>query len=61
MTYSFHGEFDDPCFDERAELLAERRARRRHHAQFVRHPDCCDPDHPGCSRCQDEDAEGDDE
>lgn len=25
---------------------------RRHMQQLVRHPDCRDPEHPGCTRCR---------
>ena len=40
--------------DLRAELLAQDRWERRRHAQLMRNPDCRDPDHPGCERCDDE-------
>lgn len=47
----------DPLYlenDHEAEALrAEDRWRRRHRAQLLEHPDCRDPDHPGCDSCQD--------
>jgi hypothetical protein len=33
------------------ELIAERRAGRRYLAELMMHPDCRDPDHPGCNNC----------
>lgn len=32
-------------------LRAEVRAARVYREQLARHPDCRDPDHPGCSNC----------
>lgn len=37
---------DKPYDDERAELLRQRQAVRRHNQQFARHPDYRDPEHP---------------
>lgn len=31
--------------------IQEARERRRHQDQISTHPDCRDPDHPGCSFC----------
>lgn len=49
---------------EEAELRAQARAERRYRAKLSAHPHCFDPDHPGCSNCQEnygnEDAETDD-
>lgn len=43
-----------------AELRAEREHERRHLRLLMRHPDCRDPDHPGCESCQeDEEEDGD--
>lgn len=41
--------------DMRAEELAERRYRNA----LSRHPDCRDPDHPGCECCEESDTEDD--
>lgn len=41
----------DPMIEE---LRAEDRWRKRRHAELMRHPDCRDPDHPGCDRCEEE-------
>lgn len=38
--------------DERQEALFE----RRYQARLSRHPDCRDPDHPGCEGCSEGDA-----
>jgi hypothetical protein len=42
----------DPMIEE---LRAEDRWRKRRHAELMRHPDCRDPDHPGCERCEEDD------
>lgn len=47
--------FDD-C-DERDELIAQGRAARLHMNRLTRHPDCRDPDHPGCVRCEEDPEE----
>lgn len=39
---------------ERDELARADRAERRAHARLMRHPDCRDPDHPGCPDCEPE-------
>lgn len=41
--------------DEASELRAEDRARKYYNQALSRHPDCRDPDHPGCDICNDED------
>lgn len=45
----------DPNEADYEELRAQDRADKRHQAQMLRHPDCRDPDHPGCEQCEDED------
>lgn len=42
---------DDDDWDER-KLAAEDRAERRYRAKLSAHPNCNDPDHPGCSHCE---------
>lgn len=37
---------------EMAELRAERDHERRQRRDLMAHPDCRDPDHPGCDGCQ---------
>ncbi len=44
-------DYDD---HEAADLAAEDRARRAYLARLARHPDCRDPDHPGCELCDPE-------
>jgi hypothetical protein len=42
-----------------ADLKAEDRAERLYRRSLARHPDCNDPDHPGCANCEPpEDFEG---
>lgn len=42
------------------ELAQQARAERIYMAQLCSHPDCRDPDHPGCERCcEDEQEESD--
>lgn len=49
-TYS---EFIDDDYDPEIEdLIADERAQKRYHNQLMRHPDCSDPDHPGCEVCE---------
>lgn len=48
-------DYDDEVNDRRAEARAEQRYERT----LARHPDCRDPDHPGCTKCRDdEETEG---
>lgn len=54
--------YDEDYDYEAAELRAEDAWQRRQSARLAAHPDCRDPDHPGCVHCRDEDEdEGDDE
>jgi len=50
---------DDDDYDPEIEdLRAEDRARKRYQMALMYHPDCRDPDHPGCEQCEeDDDAE----
>lgn len=36
------------------ELRAQTRAENRYRNALIAHPDCRDPDHPGCALCADE-------
>ena len=45
---------DDEHADMIDELRAQERARKMHQARLMYHPDCRDPDHPGCERCMEE-------
>lgn len=40
--------------DEIAELKLEDLAERRHGLRLLAHPDCRDPEHPGCAYCREE-------
>lgn len=42
-------DFDE---SEAADLAAEDRAQRAYLGRLLRHPDCRDPDHPGCELCE---------
>jgi hypothetical protein len=44
--------FDD---DEIQDLRRENARERAHHRVLSAHPDCRDPDHPGCEFCEDHD------
>ena len=46
---------------ESDELRREAIAMRRHRQKLVSHPDCRDPDHPGCDRCVEEETDSEDE
>ena len=48
----FNDDYEDP---ELEDLRAEDRARKRHQMQLMYHPDCRDPDHPGCEQCEEND------
>ena len=52
----------DDC--DRAEAAAEQLRMRRYRSWLLAHPDCRDPDHPGCERCEEfndaDDGEGGD-
>lgn len=41
------------------DLKAEVRATRRYNNELLRHPDCRDPDHPGCEDCEESEDEDD--
>lgn len=51
--------YSDPDLvaDDLADLRAEAQWERRRHNMLMRHPDCRDPDHPGCESCADDDDE----
>ena len=41
------------------ELAAQDRFNRRRQRELARHPDCRDPDHPGCPACEPDGEDGD--
>jgi hypothetical protein len=47
VMFAFEWDYD---YDDR---LAEQQ-RARHERELGRHPDCADPEHPGCDACFDE-------
>lgn len=50
----------DLAADDIADLRAEARWQRQRHSRLMQHPDCRDPDHPGCEHCmEDEDDDTD--
>ena len=58
-AYSQSDDYDGPDYDAEDERQNDL-ARKRYNAALMRHPDCRDPDHPGCADC-DEDFEENDE
>ena len=47
-------DYDDCDYDD---LRAEEAAERRYQNALRYHPDCGDPDHPGCDNCEPENFE----
>lgn len=45
-------DYEGDAADEVAELAAEVRFQRQHMQRVLAHPDCRDPDHPGCGLCE---------
>ena len=50
-----HPDIVDDYDDQIAEARAETRHARRYQRELSAHPNCCDPDHPGCEDCQGDD------
>lgn len=50
---------DERTLDELIDdhVVADDLHRRRYLAALRRHPDCSDPDHPGCDECDQEDVD----
>jgi hypothetical protein len=46
------GFYDDDWVEQ--EMLAAELAEHRYQRNLANHPDCIDPDHPGCAGCEDE-------
>lgn len=46
----FRGNYDPT--DDYLDELAEARFQRQRQGRLMRHPDCRDPDHPGCELCE---------
>lgn len=42
---------------EAEELRGQRTYERRYNQRFLSHPDCSDPDHPGCENCREDGGE----
>lgn len=49
-----HSDIMDDYYDELGEALAEDRRTRRYQRELGCHPNCMDPDHPGCEYCDEE-------
>lgn len=49
--------FDELRESEMADLAAIDRAARIRLRKLMAHPDCRDPDHPGCDRCNEEEQD----
>lgn len=43
--------------DELDDLRMEAKAERQYNNRLARHPNCNDPDHPGCEACEGDDDE----
>jgi hypothetical protein len=56
MRMKSHYDLDelDPYVEE---LKAERQHQRRQQANLLAHPDCRDPDHLGCDKCEEDESE----
>lgn len=52
-------DFDDDLDPMVEELRAQDRHERRHRSALMAHPDCRDPDHPGCEHCEEPDDDAD--
>jgi len=44
--------FTPPADAEKEELKMFFLNEKRYLQRFTQHPDCADPDHPGCSQCE---------
>ncbi len=44
----------DDIETELHEARVDALAARRHDRELTRHPNCADPDHPGCWRCEED-------
>lgn len=42
---------------DRDALIAQARAERLYTQRYLAHPDCRDPDHPGCKQCMEDEDE----
>ena len=38
-------------FEDVSDIEMQVEAQTRYKQELIRHPDCRDPDHPGCSKC----------
>lgn len=50
-------DFDDDLDPMVEELRAQDRHERQHRRALMAHPDCRDPDHPGCEHCEESDED----
>ena len=48
---SLRFKFDELDELDMEDMRREQQALRRHQQKLVSHPDCRDPDHPGCAKC----------
>lgn len=46
---------DEDIDDNELEQRAISQSERRRQAELARHPNCRDPDHPGCEYCMEDD------
>lgn len=47
----------DPDNIDEYELAMQDKADRIYLAKVAAHPDCCDPEHPGCEQCEEQETE----
>ena len=57
MNNNFIYEYDQHEADE---LRLQAQFERLQWQKYVAHPDCRDPDHPGCDKCNESDDDNDD-
>ena len=50
----------DPNEADYADLRAQDQFEKRQQRALMAHPDCRDPDHPGCDHCEESDDDTDD-
>jgi hypothetical protein len=57
MNNNFIYEYDQHEADE---LRLQDQFERKQRQKYAAHPDCRDPDHPGCDKCSESDDDNDD-
>lgn len=53
MSKSAEYFYPDEYEDDRECSIKEQQQQQRYESALIHHPDCTDPDHPGCEACSD--------